>query len=153
MAHSSAQLLQSQQLHAEANVDRTAAEQERSYAEDATRQLIEQRKAFEAERLETAKQRKDLMSHKTSVARSAEATRLLQLQLVEQIVTPSAADARDPDAHKPSVPATTAAPQAVGDFSAASQWRRWVKPQAKPQPIPARTAPPLGPVRPARAAC
>lgn len=116
--------------------------QERLQAEDACRQLVEQRKAFESERLETAKQRKELLHHKSELSRSADATRMLQLQLVEQFTAPSPPT-------PPSVPthASHPPPPHADETDTAEEWRKWVKPQPRPQPIPPKMGmPPLTPM-------
>ena len=78
-------LAEGRRLHADAAAERAAAEGERARAEQAVRELHEQRRGFEAERLETAKARKELVAQRTTVAKSAEATRLLQMQLAQQL--------------------------------------------------------------------
>ena len=121
-------------------------------------ELEEGRREFETERLTIAKERKALGAEKVSMSRTAEATRLLQLQLVAGVSsspTPqrshtdregeataaasavffsTAASTAAPPAEPPTSGQTDGAASTGG--SPETTWRKWIKPQPRPQPIP-----------------
>ena len=128
-AQSSAEVGEAQRLHDEATSARADAEAAAAKAEEAMRVLFEQRKSFETERLETAKGRRELLTQKAAVSRSAEATRQLQLQLVQQMAHPTAQGS----AIATEAPALE--PRPGGAPIPAEAWPKY-KPSIRPQSMP-----------------
>lgn len=170
MANSHAELAQSERLVAMVEEEKQNIENEKRAAMAAMSELVEGRKRFEAERLDTAKMRKQLAEEKVALSRSTEATRLMQLQLVTSMTAPTGAQQAQHDTKPPpdTSPALPSPPTARGEASAPPvapdggggpgggmsgvestsmpptperAWRQWVKPAVRPRPI-SSAAPP-----------
>lgn len=162
MDEAAAELAEGRRLKAEAQEVREAADSQKRLAEAAMTEVVVGRKTFEEERLATAKERKVLVQEKMALSRSAEATRLMQLQLVTSMTATrpdspqSAATAVTAAGNEPHYPVrepaaspgqacrdeAMAMPTANPSAEAANRattperaWRRWVQPMARPQPI------------------
>ena len=94
-AQSSAEVGEAQRLHDEATSARADAEAAAAKAEEAMRVLFEQRVVRDRTPRD-GEGRRELLSQKAAVSRSAEATRRLQLQLVQQMAHPTAQGATPP---------------------------------------------------------
>jgi hypothetical protein len=98
-AHESsrAQLDAARDAEARAEQARADAAAERLAIEDGAHALATRRRGFEEERLAAARERKALVTDRLAVGRTAEATRSLQLQLVEQLRDAATDDDDDDD--------------------------------------------------------
>ena len=148
MAASQQELAEGRRLVGLAEGEKAAIAEERRLATEKMGQLVEGRKQFELERLDTAKERKVLAHEKVTLSRTAEATRLMQLQLVASMTAPTGpATAAAAAASPPKPPPEGGAEGGGGEGEAAASdspprgptpervWRQWVKPPARPQPI------------------
>lgn len=138
MAASSAERRAAEELNAQAVSEKHAALDARAALEVKEREVLEQRRVFEQERLETAKERKALVLQQCAVSRSADATRTLQMQLVDQISAENVPPALAPP------PAADPAPRAAARAEAfTAGYEKYHKPVAAPPvaPQPRRAAP------------